>query len=157
MVMVLLSRRLLLLWLVLVVLVWWVVVCGRLCCRRVVGRVCGGRLGGWVGLLVGVGWMWWMSVFRWRGVRCLSIVRWCWLMVVRGCWVGWRFWRVGVVVVVWCRVWQVVVGWRFCLLGRVLSVWVWVRGCMGCLGCSGRRWMRCVLGWMCGWGVRCWA
>ena len=77
------------------------VVCGRLCCRRVVGRVCGGRLSGWVGLLVGVGWVWWMLVFRWRGVRCLSIVRWCWLGIVRGCWVGWTFWWVGVVVVVW--------------------------------------------------------
>ena len=166
--------------LLLLLVVCWVVGWCRGCCRVGVWVGCGVRLGVWGGLwlvvvvVVGV-WVWWMLGFRWRGVRCLRIVRWCWVGGVRSCWGVFVGLRVGRVVWVLCvgLVGVVVSGWCLCFLVRVGSGWVWrwgcwsVRGCLrsgwGCVGMRlrglwiGRLRMCCGVGMVCrGWIVLMW-
>ena len=100
-----------------------------------------------------------MWVFLGLVVLFLSIVRWCWVVSVRGCWWSWGVGAWGVRRRVWWRVvwlWsRGLVVWRFCLRVRVLSVWVWVGSFMVRSRFSGVRWMRCVRSLMGIWGVRC--
>ena len=98
--------------------VCWGVVCCRWCFRVGVGVRCVLRPSGcgsvWSMTVV---WGWGMWVIPWLVALCLSIARWWWVVIVRGCWMVWLLWlMVRGLRGVWCGVWLRWLGIWCCVL-----------------------------------------